>query len=212
MKYPVMLPFCCRPLGAVFIAVLGAFALTSCGEGEDEDDMAPRTMDNLIVCGRDFDVDITAPDWSGKSAGGAVDMVMDIGFFPPPTEEDFERAIAEGIWPPRNASFVSHDGTFHVDVRFDPEPVPLNALFDMEVTIVSAADPSGSPVEVRLAVDARMPAHRHGMNLRPRVTRIGVGEYRVSGMLLHMPGFWDITFDLTTGGRTERAQMAVFLD
>ena len=35
------------------------------------------------------------------------------------------------------------------------------------------------------------------------------GSYQVDGLLLHMPGYWEVYFDLTTGPVTERAQVAV---
>lgn len=48
----------------------------------------------------------------------------------------------------------------------------------------------------RLKVDATMPAHRHGMNYRPRIKQRSVGRYTASGLLLHMPGQWRFHFDL----------------
>lgn len=45
-----------------------------------------------------------------------------------------------------------------------------------------------------LAVDASMPAHRHGMNYRPRVVAEGNGGARADGLLLHMPGEWQFEF------------------
>ena len=49
-----------------------------------------------------------------------------------------------------------------------------------------------------------MPEHRHGMNYRPEVTQISPGVYRAEGLLFHMPGRWDLTFDIVTGGTTQR--------
>ena len=64
-----------------------------------------------------------------------------------------------------------------------------------------------SPDELR--VDAWMPDHRHGMNYKPGVTALGGGRYRAEGLLFHMPGRWEILFELRGGGRTERLSHAV---
>jgi len=54
------------------------------------------------------------------------------------------------------------------------------------------------------AVDARMPAHRHGMNYKPTLTKLDWGHYRAEGLLLHMPGDWEFSFDFTGDGKRER--------
>jgi len=53
-------------------------------------------------------------------------------------------------------------------------------------------------------VDANMPLHRHGMNYRPVVTAQSEAMFRAEGLLFHMPGRWDVTFDVDTGARVER--------
>ena len=62
---------------------------------------------------------------------------------------------------------------------------------------------ANAPVEA-LTVAATMPEHRHGMNYRPSVTAAGAGMYRADGLLLHMPGRWELMFGVRTGGWTER--------
>lgn len=93
-----------------------------------------------------------------------------------------------------------------------PEALPLNEMFALEVRVADAA--TGAPVgaDVAIDVDAGMPAHRHGMNTRPRVERTGAGAFLVRGMLLHMPGEWVLSFDVTKGGVTERAQVSLVLE
>jgi hypothetical protein len=98
-------------------------------------------------------------------------------------------------------------------VRFSPPAadLPVNELFTLQVTIL---DGSGAvpATDVTLAVDAAMPAHRHGMNTAPQVRQSGPGRFTVEGMLLHMPGDWELYFDITRGAVTERAQVAVALE
>lgn len=60
------------------------------------------------------------------------------------------------------------------------------------------------PAPAELRVDAWMPAHRHGMNYRPSVTALGAGRYRAEGLLFHMPGRWELLFELRGGGAAER--------
>ena len=53
-------------------------------------------------------------------------------------------------------------------------------------------------------VDASMPAHRHGMNYEPSVVPLGGGRYRAEGLMFHMPGDWQLLFEIRAGGTTER--------
>ena len=46
-----------------------------------------------------------------------------------------------------------------------------------------------------MRIDATMPAHRHGMNFRPTIVAIGPGLYRAEGMMFHMPGTWQLSFE-----------------
>ena len=61
-----------------------------------------------------------------------------------------------------------------------------------------------------LKVDAQMPEHRHGMNYRPEVKKVADGRWRVEGMLFHMPGRWQLAFEL--GGERLAADLMVFND
>jgi hypothetical protein len=82
-----------------------------------------------------------------------------------------------------------------------PSPVQVGRHFTVDFAICPRAS-AAKPQSVR--VDANMPEHRHGMNYRPTVTTIGPGVYRGEGMLFHMPGRWDVTFDVVAGNATQR--------
>lgn len=73
--------------------------------------------------------------------------------------------------------------------------VPLAEPFALRVTLCPDA------AEL-LAVDATMPAHRHGMNYRPSVRRVADGRWRVDGLLWHMPGRWSLAMTVRQDGRT----------
>lgn len=82
---------------------------------------------------------------------------------------------------------------FQLVYKLLPEPVPVGRHFAIDVRLC----PKGNvalPAEVR--VDATMPEHRHGMNYRPSVKTLAPGRYRAEGLMFHMPGRWELVFEL----------------
>ena len=75
-----------------------------------------------------------------------------------------------------------------------PSPLPLNATFALEIAVCARNGAAVAPP----GVDARMPAHRHGMNYRPSLVEKAAGLFRADGLLFHMPGRWE--FVLEVGG------------
>lgn len=88
---------------------------------------------------------------------------------------------------------------------FVPQPAPLvsGRHFALDIVVCPLGGASWPAV---LRVDADMPAHRHGMNYRPTVRKLADGRYRADGLLLHMPGRWRFTFELSADGRLDRLQ------
>ncbi len=82
-----------------------------------------------------------------------------------------------------------------------PSPVEVGRHFTIDFA-VCVRGKAAAPQEVRL--DASMPVHRHGMNYRPTVTTLRPGVYRGEGLLFHMPGRWDLAFDVVAGNQTQR--------
>jgi len=105
---------------------------------------------------------------------------------------------------------LSASGTYGVVYSSQPGEIPLNQPFTLEVLVVKDKNPL--PEEAVLTVDARMPQHRHGMNRQPLVTARGDGSFLVEGLLFHMPGKWEIYFDISFNGVTERVQKTVELE
>ena len=62
---------------------------------------------------------------------------------------------------------------------------------------------SAPPID-RSTGDAWMPAHRHGMNYRPTLAGTPPAPLRADGLLFHMPGRWEIVFELRAGERVLR--------
>jgi hypothetical protein len=85
--------------------------------------------------------------------------------------------------------------------RTVPPAIPIGQHFSVEAVVCAGPAAAAAP---GLAVDAFMPEHRHGMNYRPRVVRRPDGVHVADGLLFHMPGRWQIRFDVRRGDRTER--------
>ncbi len=81
-------------------------------------------------------------------------------------------------------------------LRLRPTPVKVGDPFVVEIR---ACTLDGSRIE-RLAIDATMPAHRHGMNYKPELVDLGNGRHEARGFLFHMPGTWQIALSVYAGG------------
>ena len=113
---------------------------------------------------------------------------------------------------PRERTVRSNDGSFVVAWRLVPEPLPLNESFGLDVRVLNESGALRDVQSVSLAVDAAMPEHGHGMNVVPTVIQVADAQFQVRGMRFHMPGRWELYFDITRGGVTERAQVEVHLE
>ncbi len=87
-------------------------------------------------------------------------------------------------------------------LRLRLEPAPAVGRHFSLLFAVCARGAPAAPEAV--SVDARMPAHGHGMNYRPGISALGDGRYRADGLMFHMPGRWELEFAVREGGRTER--------
>jgi hypothetical protein len=94
--------------------------------------------------------------------------------------------------------------------RTTPAPIVLGQHFSMEVVVCAKA---GAPAPGAVRVDAHMPEHRHGMNYRPTVSAAGPGRYRAEGLLFHMPGHWELVFEVRApGGTPQRLTRSVVVE
>jgi len=96
---------------------------------------------------------------------------------------------------------ILQNARYQVAYLTDINPVPAGRHFVVDFAVCPRGD---APPPSAVRVDANMPEHRHGMNYRPVVTTTAPGVYRAEGLLFHMPGRWDLTFDLVTGNTTQR--------
>ncbi len=169
-----------------------------------------------MLCACDKAGDVAQPDTTATTTP--------VGIAETPAEQCDPIALVPTVMDEAKAlgdiEIMSIDGTYTLRVRLDPDPVKLNEIFGMLVTVRNA---DGSPFthDVLLDVDAAMPQHGHGMSVRPKMTDAS-GPIKTSsenqripdelqrrwvaqGMMLHMPGKWKIYIDITEGAITERA-------
>ncbi|MEM8709576.1 MAG: FixH family protein [Planctomycetota bacterium] len=106
----------------------------------------------------------------------------------------------------------SSRGTFMAEITPKGGPIPTNEPFNVRLVVKDAA--SGAPLTGAdaISLDARMPAHDHGMlrDVELKATD-QPGEYLAEGLLFHMIGHWEFHVDVTRGPRMERAQVSTTL-
>jgi hypothetical protein len=78
--------------------------------------------------------------------------------------------------------------------------VRVSEFFTLEIAVCAAP---GQPQARTLRVEATMPEHQHGMNYRASVRPGGPGRFVAEGMLLHMPGRWQFSFEVNVGAQRE---------
>ncbi|MGH6816144.1 MAG: hypothetical protein ACREC6_10600 [Hyphomicrobiaceae bacterium] len=125
--------------------------------------------------------------------------------------------LAAALANPAHACDVRLDGAFaslkserfQAAARTDPRRVVPAVPFAVEI-VVCAAGAQGLPESV--AVDAHMPAHRHGMNYRTVTTATAPGRYRSEGFFFHMPGIWEFAIELRAGDKTDRLTATIVVE
>jgi len=96
-----------------------------------------------------------------------------------------------------------------VALRSRSGPIAVGEHFALDV---AACAKNGATAPELLHVDARMPAHRHGMNYVPRIRATAPGRWQADGLMFHMPGLWEFRIDLRAGGVTDRLTQDYPLD
>lgn len=112
-------------------------------------------------------------------------------------------APASACTLPADAGATLADGPVQLAWRADPAPA-VGRGFVLHLLVC--------PAQARLLrVDATMPEHRHGMNYRPSLHALGDGRWRADGLLWHMPGRWELRFDVEAGGTRHTLRQDVAL-
>lgn len=106
----------------------------------------------------------------------------------------------------------SSNGRFRVELSPPAGGWPLNRQFVLPFRLKAAKPGLPVPADLKIDVDASMPAHRHGSNLTPAIRQVGEGDYRITGLLLHMKGEWKIRLTLTAGTTVDEVVIPIQLD
>jgi hypothetical protein len=93
-----------------------------------------------------------------------------------------------------------------VQLAWRAEPLKISAgqPFSLQLQLCPAS-------AVLTRVDATMPEHRHGMNYKLSLHKLGEGRWRVDGLLWHMAGRWELRFDVQHDGSTHTLRQDVVL-
>lgn len=102
-------------------------------------------------------------------------------------------------------SAITDGGTWTASYTPDPDPIPGNEEFALDIRV---EDDAGLAAGTSIVLAADMPDHGHGMNVTPALSGAD-GSFRADGMLFHMTGDWRLTVDVTGDAGTETAELWV---
>ena len=111
--------------------------------------------------------------------------------------------------PVTDDSHKARSADHMLSLKTTPAKIRVGQAFTALLTICDHFD---TPFAGDVKVDAEMPMHKHGMNYRPSVTPLGMGRFKVQGMLFHMPGVWQFRFDLRGTQGADRINFTYRLD
>jgi hypothetical protein len=115
-------------------------------------------------------------------------------------------AHAQSCAPEMKDARRAESATHAVAYRLSPAIPGVSRHFDVELVVCPKA---GAPVAEMLKLDARMPAHGHGMNYAAKVRALGGGRFQAEGLMFHMPGRWEFVFEITAGKSSGRVTHAI---
>ena len=81
-------------------------------------------------------------------------------------------------------------------------PPKVGELFAVDITLT---DLNGRPLpEAKVAIDATMPAHGHGMMTDPELKQLGPTQWHAEGLKFHMHGAWQFEVRVESAGVKEK--------
>lgn len=116
-------------------------------------------------------------------------------------------ALAGVCGAPADWQTLTPEGSasFQAAMALGTKPVQVGTPFDVELKVCSADNKAAD----RVQVDANMPAHKHGMNYEPQLSKTAEGEFKATGFLFHMPGVWQITVSVYGKGAPSHLSMEI---
>ena len=97
---------------------------------------------------------------------------------------------------------TSESGLFTVSAISRLDPVVINVTHAWTIHIET---PEGIPIsDAEILVDGGMPDHAHSFPTAPQVTEnLGEGDYLLEGVRFNMAGVWEMTLEITSGGKSD---------
>ena len=109
----------------------------------------------------------------------------------------------------RGTGWVLFSDQYMIAFRPDPIRIEVGAPFSLVLNICTKKN---EPAEL-VSIEATMPEHKHGMNYQPSVSRVSPGLYRADGLMFHMPGRWELVFELhSASGAVHRLTQRLTID
>jgi hypothetical protein len=110
----------------------------------------------------------------------------------------------------------------HYVLAYRTQPAKIVVSKHFSIDFVTCAK-GNAPAPDGVSVDAFMPEHGHGMNYKAAVKPAGSDNkaaskpvksprFRADGLMFHMPGRWDLTFDVQGAGKTERLTRSIVIE
>ncbi len=123
---------------------------------------------------------------------------------------DFSRQPLNNILSQGNFSkqastvVLSDNGNYRVSLYSQVHPVPLYRIHSWVVRVETV---DGKTVDnASIYIHGGMPAHRHGLPSRPRVSHyLGNGQYLIEGIKFSMIGLWELRINIKQPGMRDRA-------
>ncbi len=103
---------------------------------------------------------------------------------------------------PANATIVIEENGSKIVTSLVAKQIKIGAQFAIELLACEG-------IEKIRSIDARMPAHGHGMNYQPTLTRTAQGQYLAEGFLFHMPGTWELMIDAEKDGERVKLRKGI---
>lgn len=107
----------------------------------------------------------------------------------------------------RGTGWVVYSSQYMIAFRPDPMRIEVGAPFALVLNICTKKN---EPAEL-VSIEATMPEHKHGMNYKPTIVAGVDGRYRADGFVFHMPGRWELNFDVRSGGEIEKLSHDILL-
>jgi hypothetical protein len=90
-----------------------------------------------------------------------------------------------------------------IQVFSELNPLAINQIHSWHIRVLNA---DGTRLQPELSISGGMPEHNHGLPTAPQITgTLDNGDYLLEGMRFHMPGHWQLRFDLSVDDTEQTA-------